>query len=157
MEAAQIAMEQTLEERPSARATVEAFQRHLARLYAEAGGVRSADPEPDVATLDALLVRGRGVVARAVEALDVLATVYEHGSLDDEAAAPVADESFGVEDLVGIAWMTLRERRAALETLGRHGSEVERLSIVDSAMHAVQKSLSAVARAIGPGGAFTLG
>jgi hypothetical protein len=150
MQATERVTGQTVDEGPSARATVEALQQHLAFLYAEAGEVRPSGPEPDVAAIDALLARGRGVLASAFEALDVLAILYETSSLDDATPSPIADES-SVEDVVVVAWLSLRERRAALETLGRHGSEVERLSSVDSAMHAVQKSLSAVERSLAAG------
>jgi hypothetical protein len=135
------------------------LQEHMAHLCSEAAAVCVADYEDaEPAAVAALLERVGALIAATLEAVDVVSVLHCEGPA--EAADPDAEmdgdrvssipvqDAEDIADAVMLARMGLRARQRSLQALGGRAAPVERLSAAGGALRTIQKSLSAVDRAM---------
>lgn len=137
---------------------VSMLQDHLAHLCSDAASVCITDYEgQDPKALVALTERSRDLVAGALDALDVVSVLYCDGSSEtpeipetgdgDRPSSPPIDTE-NITDAVMLARMGLRARQRSLQALGDRATPWEQLSTVGGVLRTIQKSLSAVDRAM---------
>lgn len=144
---------------------VSMLQAHLTEVCAGAATVCVADYETgDDAAVASVVERAQTLLSSSLEALDVVTVLYSGPDEPAEPAEPAEPPSNGLQeanpsaagavpsdglaDAVVLARMGLRSRQRALRELTAGAARWERLAAADSALRTIQKSLSAVDRAL---------
>ncbi len=135
------------------------LQEQLLFLSSEAAAEHMTDYEgADRAELTALVQRCLNVVIGSLEALDVVALLYGEDEAGDDGEdalshielvdSEVEFDPESVVDTIALARMGLWSRKRALLSLSLNESSVETLGAASGTLRTIQKSLSAVDRAI---------
>lgn len=130
----------------------------LAHLSQEAQAIRVSEFESSrPEDLDGLIKRTEALVATALEAVDIAAILFstpepvgepdDTNEWDDRVSTPPI-EADGISETVFLARLGLQSRRRVLSAALAHSSSWEQLACAGSAVRTIQKSLSAVERAI---------